>query len=192
MLPHLRMNDVPLFGKGYFFDQSSGEMINIVPTSLESIYSRSTFFKSFFNFFDFFIRKKVGNYLSSILQFLQLVHYFFSSLLIGSVLSRTDICFVRGSTQSKINRTSSYVGNSVSDSLWQAYFLPLIFPLIRLSKQKQFCTLNSKLIFLVNTNKNFVYSIKIKHVFIPIPFFILDNIKILKNYRTNPLKDFNH
>ena len=106
MLPHLRMNDVPLFGKGYFFDQSSGEMINIVPTSLGSIYSRSTFFKCFFNLFDFFIRKEGQNYLSSILQFLQLVHYFFSSLVIGSVLSRADICFVRDSTQSRINCTS--------------------------------------------------------------------------------------
>lgn len=94
MLPHLRMNDVPLFGKGYFFDQSSGEMINIVPTSLGSIYSRCTFFKCFFNFFDFFIRKEVQNYLSSILQFLQLVHYFFSGIVIGCVLSRADNCFV--------------------------------------------------------------------------------------------------
>lgn len=94
MLPHPRMNDVPLFGKGYFFDQSSGEMINIVPTSLGSIYSRSTFFKCFFNLFDFFIRKEVQNYLSSTLQFLQLVHYFFSNLGIGCVLSRADICFV--------------------------------------------------------------------------------------------------
>lgn len=94
MLPHPRMNDVPLFGKGYFFDQSSGEMINTVPTSLGSIYSRSSFFKCFFNFFDFFIRKKVQNYLSSILQFLQLVHYFFSGIVIGCVLSRADIYFV--------------------------------------------------------------------------------------------------
>lgn len=94
MLPHLRMNDVPLFGKGYFFDQSSGEMINIVPTSLGSIYSRCTFFKCFFNLFDFFIRKEVQNYLSSIQQFLQLVHYFFNSLVIGCVLSRADNCFV--------------------------------------------------------------------------------------------------
>lgn len=94
MLPHLRMNDVPLFGKGYFFDQSSGEMINIVPTSLGSIYSRCTFFKCFFNLFDFFIRKEVQNYLSSIQQSLQLVHYFFNSLVIGCVLSRADNCFV--------------------------------------------------------------------------------------------------
>lgn len=84
----------PFLAKGYFFDQSSGEMINTVPTSLGSIYSRSTFFKCFFNLFDFFIRKKVQNYLSSTLQFLQLVHYFFSSLVIGSVLSRTEIYFV--------------------------------------------------------------------------------------------------
>lgn len=84
----------PFLAKGYFFDQSSGEMINIVPTSLGSIYSRSSFFKCFFNFFDFFIRKEVQNYLSSILQFLQLVHYFFSGIVIGCVLSRADICFV--------------------------------------------------------------------------------------------------
>ena len=84
----------PFLAKGYFFDQSSGEMINIVPTSLGSIYSRCTFFKCFFNLFDFFIRKEVHNYLSSILQFLQLVHYFFSSLVIGCVLSRADNCFV--------------------------------------------------------------------------------------------------
>lgn len=84
----------PFLAKGYFFDQSSGEMINIVPTSLGSIYSRCTFFKCFFNLFDFFIRKEVQNYPSSILQFLQLVHYFFSSLVIGSVLSRADIYFV--------------------------------------------------------------------------------------------------
>lgn len=84
----------PFLAKGYFFDQSSGEMINIVPTSLGSIYSRCTFFKCFFNLFDFFIRKEVQNYFSSILQFLQLVHYFFSSLVIGCVLSRADICFV--------------------------------------------------------------------------------------------------
>mgnify|MGYP006980469436 FL=1 len=84
----------PFLAKGYFFDQSSGEMINIVPTSLGSIYSRCTFFKCFFNLFDFFIRKEVQNYFSSILQFLQLVHYFFSSLIIGCVLSRADICFV--------------------------------------------------------------------------------------------------
>ncbi len=138
----------PFLAKGYFFDQSSGEMINIVPTSLGSIYSRSTFFKCFFNLFDFFIRKEVQNYLSSILQFLQLVHYFFSSLVIGCVLSRAGICFVRGSTQSRINCTSSYVGNSVSDSFLVSIFTPF-FSLIRLSKLK-------------------------------------------KNYRTNPLKDFNH
>lgn len=138
----------PFLAKGYFFDQSSGEMINIVPTSLGSIYSRSTFFKCFFNPFDFFIRKEVQNYLSSILQFLQLVHYFFSSLVIGCVLSRAGICFVRGSTQSRINCTSSYVGNSVSDSFLVSIFTPF-FSLIRLSKLK-------------------------------------------KNYRTNPLKDFNH
>lgn len=84
----------PFLAKGYFFDQSSGEMINIVPTSLGSIYSRCTFFKCFFNLFDFFIRKEVQNYLSSILQFPQLVHYFFSSLVIGSVLIRADIYFV--------------------------------------------------------------------------------------------------
>ncbi len=84
----------PFLAKGYFFDQSSGEMINIVPTSLGSIYSRCTFFKCFFNLFDFFIRKEVQNYPSSILQFLQLVHYFFSILVIGSVLSRADIYFV--------------------------------------------------------------------------------------------------
>lgn len=84
----------PFLAKGYFFDQSSGEMINIVPTSLGSIYSRYTFFKCFFNLFDFFIRKEVQNYLSSIQQFLQLVHYFFSSLVIGYVLSRADIYFV--------------------------------------------------------------------------------------------------
>lgn len=84
----------PFLAKGYSFDQSSGEMINTVPTSLGSIYSRSTFFKCFFNLFDFFIRKEVQNYLSSTLQFLQLVHYFFSSLGIGCVLSRADICFV--------------------------------------------------------------------------------------------------
>lgn len=84
----------PFLAKGYFFDQSSGEMINIVPTSLGSIYSRCTFFKCFFNLFDFFIRKEVQNYLSSIQQFLQLVHYFFSSLVIGYVLSRADIYFV--------------------------------------------------------------------------------------------------
>lgn len=138
----------PFLAKGYFFDQSSGEMINIVPTSLGSIYSRSTFFKCFFNLFDSFIRKEVQNYLSSILQFLQLVHYFFSSLVIGCVLSRAGICFVRGSTQSRINCTSSYVGNSVSDSFLVSIFTPF-FSLIRLSKLK-------------------------------------------KNYRTNPLKDFNH
>ena len=84
----------PFLAKGYFFDQSSGEMINIVPTSLGSIYSRCTFFKCFFNLFDFFIRKEVQNYLSSILQLLQLVHCFFSSLVIGCVLSRADIYFV--------------------------------------------------------------------------------------------------
>lgn len=84
----------PFLAKGYFFDQSSGEMINIVPTSLGSIYSRCTFFKCFFNLFDFFIRKEVQNYLSSIQQFLQLVHYFFNSLVIGCVLSRADNCFV--------------------------------------------------------------------------------------------------
>ena len=84
----------PFLAKGYFFDQSSGEMINIVPTSLGSIYSRSTFFKCFFNLFDFFIRKEVENYLSSIQQFLQLVHCFFSSLVIGCLLSRTYIYFV--------------------------------------------------------------------------------------------------
>lgn len=138
----------PFLAKGYFFDQSSGEMINIVPTSLGSIYSRSSFFKCFFNLFDFFIRKEVRNYLSSILQFLQLVHYFFSSLVIGCVLSRADICFIRGSTQSRINCTSSYVGNSVSDSFFGKHIYSF-FSLIRLSKLK-------------------------------------------KNYRTNPLKDFNH
>ena len=84
----------PFLAKGYFFDQSSGEMINIVPTSLGSIYSRCTFFKCFFNLFDFFIRKEMQNYLSSTLQFLQLVHYFFNSLVIGCVLSRADNCFV--------------------------------------------------------------------------------------------------
>ena len=84
----------PFLAKGYFFDQSSGEMINIVPTSLGSIYSRCTFFKCFFNLFDFFIRKEVQNYLSSIQQFLQLVHYFFNSLVIGCVLCRADNCFV--------------------------------------------------------------------------------------------------
>lgn len=84
----------PFLAKGYFFDQSSGEMINIVPTSLGSIYSRCTFFKCFFNLFDFFIRKEVENYLSSIQQFLQLVHCFFSSLVIGCLLSRTYIYFV--------------------------------------------------------------------------------------------------
>lgn len=84
----------PFLAKGYFFDQSSGEMINIVPTSLGSIYSRNTFFKCFFNLFDFFIRKEVENYLSSIQQFLQLVHCFFSSLVIGCLLSRTYIYFV--------------------------------------------------------------------------------------------------
>lgn len=84
----------PFLAKGYFFDQSSGEMIIIVPTSLGSIYSRCTFFKCFFNLFDFFIRKEVQNYLSSILQLLQLVHCFFSSLVIGCVLSRADIYFV--------------------------------------------------------------------------------------------------
>lgn len=114
----------PFLAKGYFFDQSSGEMINIVPTSLGSIYSRSTFFKCFFNLFDFFIRKEVQNYHSSKLQFLQLVHYIFSSLVIGCVLSRADICFIRGSTQSRINCTSSYVGNSVSDSFLVSIFTP--------------------------------------------------------------------
>ena len=84
----------PFLAKGYFFDQSSGEMINIVPTSLGSIYSRCTFFKCFFNLFDFFIRKEGQNYLSSIQQFLQLVHYFFNSLVIGCVLSRAVKCFV--------------------------------------------------------------------------------------------------
>ena len=139
----------PFLAKGYFFDQSSGEMINIVPTSLGSIYSRSTFFKCFFNLFDFFIRKEVQNYHSSKLQFLQLVHYIFSSLVIGFVLSRADIYFVRGSTQSRINCTSSYVGNSASDSFFCKHIYSF-FSLIRLSKLKK------------------------------------------KNYRTNPLKDFNH
>lgn len=140
----------PFLAKGYFFDQSSGEMINIVPTSLGSIYSRSTFFKCFFNLFDFFIRKEVQNYHSSKLQFLQLVHYIFSSLVIGFVLSRADIYFVRGSTQSRINCTSSYVGNSASDSFFCKHIYSF-FSLIRLSKFKK-----------------------------------------KKNYRTNPLKDFNH
>ena len=107
----------PFLAKGYFFDQSSGEMINTVPTSLGSIYSRGTFFKCFFNLFNFFIRKEVQNYLSSILQFLQLVHYFFSNLVIGSLLSRADIYFIRGSTQSRINCTSSYVGKRIRFSL---------------------------------------------------------------------------
>lgn len=124
-------------------------MINTVPTSLGSIYSRSTFFKCFFNLFDFFIRKEVQNYLSSILQFLQLVNYFFSSLVIGCVLSRADICFVRGSTQSRINCTSSDVGNSISDSFFDKHICSLLF------------------------------------------FLLLDKTN-LKNYRTNPLKDFNH
>lgn len=117
----------PFLAKGYFFDQSSGEMINIVPTSLGSIYSRGTFFKCFFNLFDFFIRKEVQNYLSSILQFLQLVHYFFSSLVIGCVLSRAGTCFIRGSTQSRINCTSSYVGNSVSDSFFGKHIYSFFF-----------------------------------------------------------------
>lgn len=126
----------PFLAKGYFFDQSSGEMINIVPTSLGSIYSRSTFFKCFFNLFDFFIRKEVQNYHSSKLQFLQLVHYIFSSLVIGFVLSRADIYFVRGSTQSRINCTSSYVGNSASDSFFCKHIYSF-FSLIRLSKFKK-------------------------------------------------------